>query len=106
MKLYKVDQKKWQEFSKDAQLKNIAAEISRATHASLRGEEELVNGAYERAISMIDASLEDPRWADKSLFYELRDAIAALYARKVDPAISNFIYSQLLLTSSTAKPAV
>ena len=96
MKPYKVNQEKWQEFSKDAQLKNIAAELSRATQASLCGEEKWVSGAYERAISMIDASLEDPQWAEKDLLYQLRDAVAALYAGKPDPAISRFMYLQLM----------
>lgn len=96
MKPYKVDQKKWNQFSKDTQLKHIAAELSRATQASLRGNSDWVAGAYERAISMIDASLDDPRWKDKKLLYQLRDAIAALYAGQPDAAISNFIYTQIL----------
>lgn len=97
MKPYKVDKEKWINFSKDLQLKHIAAELSRATQASLRGDSGWVSGAYERAISMIDASLEDSQWANRNLLYQLRDAVAALYVGKVDPAITNFIYSQILM---------
>lgn len=95
MKPYKVDREKWNKFSKDMQLQHIAAELSRATEASLRGDKDWASGAYERAISMIDASLDDPRWQDKELLYQLRDAIAALYIGKLDPAINRFIYSQI-----------
>lgn len=94
-KPYKVDQEKWNKFSKETQLRHIAAEISRATQAALHENEEWVKGAYERAISMIDASLDDPQWVDKSLLYQLRDALAALYVGKIDPAISRFIYTQI-----------
>lgn len=95
MKPYKVDQEKWNRFSKSVQLKHIAAELSRATEASLRGNMDWIDGAYERAISMIDASLDDPQWKDRGLLYQLRDAIAALYAKKLDPAINRFIYTQI-----------
>ena len=95
MKPYKVDQEKWNKFPADVQLKHIAAELSRATSASLHDDNEWASGAYERAITMIDASLEDPQWRDKGLLYRLRDAVAALYIGRVDPAISRFIYSQI-----------
>ena len=97
MKPYKVDHKKWNSFSKDLQLKHIAAELSRATQAALHNEEEWTRGAYERAISMIDVSLDDPHRKDRHMLYQLRDAVAAMYIGKTDPAISNFIYSQILM---------
>lgn len=96
MKPYRVDQQKWVCFSKNTQIKHIAAELSRATYADLQSKSEWRKGAYERAISMIDASLTDPQWKDRHFLYQLRDAIAALYIGKTHPAISNFIYSQLL----------
>lgn len=95
MKPYKVDQEKWNKFSKDIQLNHIAVELSRATQASLHGNNDWRDGAYERAISMIDASLDDPKWEDKKSLYRMRDALAALYVGKLDPAISNFIYMQI-----------
>lgn len=96
MKPYKVDQKKWDQFPKDMQLKHIAAELSRATQASLHGNDEWASGAYERAISMIDAALDDRKWEDKNRLYRLRDAIAALYVGKVDPSITNLIFFEIM----------
>lgn len=96
MKPYKVDQEKWNKFSKDIQLKHIAAELSRATQASLHGNNDWIEGAYERAISMVDASLDDPQWQDRGMLYQLRDAMAALYVDKANPAISRFVCTQLL----------
>jgi len=95
MKPYKVHQKKWNTFSKSVQLRHISAELYRATKGSLHGNEDWVRGAYERAISMIDASLDDPQWKDRAMLYQLRDAIAALYVGKTDPAIIRFIYTQI-----------
>lgn len=97
MKPYKVDRKKWDGFSPETQIKHIVAELSRATYADLRGDEEWRKGAYERAIAMIDAAIESPKWQNKKFLYQLRDTVAALYVGKSDPAISNFICSQLLL---------
>jgi hypothetical protein len=95
VKPYKVDQGKWNNFSKNIQLQHIATELSRATQASLRHEKEWKDGAYERAISMIDASLEDPQWQDRGLLYSMRDTVSALYIGKLDPAISNFVSTQI-----------
>lgn len=96
MKPYKVDQKKWNSFLPSLQLKHIATELSRATQASLHGNNDFEKSAYERAISLIDATIEDLRWQDRGMLYRLRDAVAALYAKKIDPAISNFIFLQIM----------
>jgi len=95
-KPYKTDQEKWNKFPPGVQLKHIAAELSRATQASLRGNNDLEKSAYERAISLIDASIEDSQWQDKSMLYRLRDAVAALYAEKTNPAVGNFIFFKVM----------
>lgn len=97
MKPYKVDRKRWNTFTPKLQLQHIAIELARATKASLRDNKEWRGGAYERAISLIDASIESPLWKRKKFLYQLRDATAALYVGKEDAAISNFIFTQLLL---------
>ena len=99
--IYKVSQEKWNGFLPNIQLQHIVAELLRATHASLRDEKESerIKGAYERALSLIDASLSDSQWKDKTLLYQLRDAVAALYTGETDPAITRFICSQLLENS-------
>lgn len=96
--MYKTDQKKWENFSRNVQLKNIAAEIARATQSALYKKEDSdwFKGAYERAISMIDASLSDVKWQDKNFLYELRDAIASLYVGETDPSLSRFLCSQTM----------
>lgn len=99
MKPYSVDHKKWHRFLPETQLQNIAAELSRASSAGLyenAEKKEQEKGAYERALALIDASIADPQWKEKRRLYELRDAIAALYAGHGDPALSRFICSELI----------
>jgi hypothetical protein len=97
--MYKVDQEKWNQFPANMQLKNIAAEIARVKSAGLRGDKEKENNAYLRAISLIDASIADTKQQDRKFLYELRDTVSASYAGNVNPAISNFIYNQILAKS-------
>jgi hypothetical protein len=97
--MYKVDQEKWNQFPANIQLKNIAAEIARVKSAGLRCDKEKENNAYLRAISLIDASISDPKHIDKKFLYNLRDVVSATYAEKSNPAISNFIYNQILAKS-------
>jgi len=95
--MYKVDEKKWKNFSADTQLKNIAVELSRATNSVLHQKDEsFAKSSLERAISLIDASISDPKWNDKSFLYQLRDAVASLYSQKYDPSLTNFIYKRIL----------
>jgi hypothetical protein len=97
--MYKVDDKKWRQFSAEVQLKNIAAEISRASSAELYNtaskKEQSVN-AYERALILIDTSLKDPQWKDKNFLYQLRDAVSALYSKETSPSIGRLLSNQLL----------
>jgi len=96
--MYNVDQKKWNQYAPEVQLKNIAAELSRASHASMHPNTSGVGwaqNAYERAIGLIDASIADTKWKDKHMLYELRDAVASLYAGQDNPAVSRLISSYL-----------
>lgn len=104
MKPYNVDYKKWQNFPPEIQMQNIAAELSRASSAGLYAnveKKEQAQGAYERALALIDASIADPQWKEKRRLYELRDAIAALYVGYGDPALSRFICSELMQKNSS-----
>src|SRR3989338_2886797 len=96
--MYSVDKKKWNQYATEVQLKNIAAELSRASHASIypgKSGAWWAQDAYERAISLIDASIADAKWKDKHMLYELRDAVASLYAGQDNPAVSRLISSYL-----------
>ncbi len=99
MNPYSVDEQKWRAFSTDTQLKNIAAEFSRAAHAGAgmsKEQKEQEKGAYERAIALIDATIADPQWKNSnSVLYRLRDAAASLYAHGGDAAVSRFIGVEL-----------
>lgn len=97
MKPYTVDQKKWEQFPWQAQMQNIAAELARVTSAQLHGQDAgWISQGFERALAMIDASIDDPQWKQKRFLFQLRDAVASLYAQPTDPAISRFIMNQLL----------
>jgi hypothetical protein len=100
MKPYQPNKEKWLSFSRDAQMKNIAAELTRATSAGARGQRDLEQEALERSLILVDASLSDPKWNDKKSLYRLRDAIGALYAEHSDPALSRYIAEALLATST------
>ena len=89
-----------EEFARDAQLKNIASEFAHAPSAGLRavdhGHVLWQEQAYERALALIDASLDDPKWQDQTLLYELRDAVAALFAEHSNPALCRLVMSYVL----------
>mgnify|MGYP001599270616 FL=1 len=51
----------WRKLSLLEQLGNIGSEISRAGRWQGK-DEELFNGAVERALELFDLTLEDPRW--------------------------------------------
>ena len=39
------------------------------------------------------------KWQDRNFLYRLRDAVAALYAKSLDSAVTNFIFNELLKES-------
>ena len=80
-------------------MRHIAAELTRATNAGARGQEDLEHEALERSLVLVDASLVDPKWVDKKSLYRLRDAIGALYAKHLDPALCRYIAEVLLATT-------
>lgn len=70
---------RWRKFSKGQQLGAIAAEISRAkTWQNQDREKSLM--AIERALELIDCSLDDSRWSGwRSMLYWLRNELAKFY---------------------------
>lgn len=95
---HKIDDKKWQSFSKKQQILNIASEICRIYQKELRENKrsEQTKAAYERALELIDLTLCDPKWRGCKELYQLRDSIAALYIGKTHPAIGKFFYTWLI----------
>ena len=71
---------RWQRLSPYEQLRNIAAEIERARVSEENRDSELFRGSLERALELIDLSLQDARWRSDSLqLLTLRDEIAKSY---------------------------
>ena len=83
-------------FSPQMQQRHIAAELSRATAAGLRNNKVLEQESLWRALTLVDASIADPQWEDRAFLLRLREAIAALYAAPVNPALARFIMEDLL----------
>ncbi len=75
-----MDIEKWIKFTKKQQIGAIGAEIMRAKAWQEKDKEKFLS-AIERALNMIDASLEDKRWKNylSSLFW-LRNKMAEFYA--------------------------
>ena len=56
---------RWHAFSLAEQLGNIGSEVGRALH--WRGKDEgLFEGAAERALELLDLTIEDPRWRGRA----------------------------------------
>ncbi|OHA62146.1 MAG: hypothetical protein A2748_01585 [Candidatus Wildermuthbacteria bacterium RIFCSPHIGHO2_01_FULL_45_20] len=98
--MYKPDEKKWKNFSRSQQLGHIAAELARATNAALQNgqeEKQWAKEAYDRALILIDACLNDTQWKGKaSYLYRLRDVMASEYMGDQNPAVTRFLSFELL----------
>ena len=95
-KPYQPNSERWLSFSREVQMRHIAAELTRATNASARGQGELEQEALERSLILVDVSLIDPKWVDKRVLNRIRDALGALYAKHPDPALCRYIAEGLL----------
>ncbi len=68
---------RWEKFSERDQLGHIAAEVFRARGAK---DVKLYRALLERALVLIDLTLEDPKWKDNALMLlRLRDEVAKTY---------------------------
>ena len=76
-----MTQERWQKLSPHDQLRNIAAELERARVSETGGDAELFKGALERALELVDLSLNDPRSRHDALkLFTLRSEVAKRYA--------------------------
>ncbi len=68
---------RWQKISKRDQLGHVAAEIARARGAE---DQNLFRAILERALELVDLTLQDLKWKDNTLMLlRLRDEIAKTY---------------------------
>lgn len=95
---HKITQEKWNAFSKDKQLLNIAAELCRIYQGELYKNvtKDNIKNSYERALELIDLTVQDPKWHGFHELYELRDSLATLYLGKTNPIIVKFFYTWLM----------
>lgn len=71
---------RWRTFSKSEQLLALGAEFERARVWEKESREGFV-GALERALVLIDLSLDDPKWKGDTLqLFALRDEAAKFYS--------------------------
>ncbi|MEK7624379.1 MAG: hypothetical protein AAB404_01465 [Patescibacteria group bacterium] len=71
---------RWQTLSKRDQLAHIASEIFRA---KLANDQNTRNSVIERAMELIDLTLQDPKWRDNPLMLlYLRSELASIYLDK------------------------
>ena len=75
-----MNSERWRKFTKSEQIGAIGAELMRASVWEGKDKEK-VAASFERAISLVDAAIGDPRWhALIHMLLVLRDDIAELYA--------------------------
>ncbi len=98
MKPYNVDNEKWKSFPEAIQLQNIGAELSRAMHASARGDKELEEGAYYRVLALLDASIPLREGEMRERLRNYRDAVAALLGHGEYGAVARVLLRELVPT--------
>jgi hypothetical protein len=74
---------KWQGFSREDQILNIAAEFSRVKSLMADSSEKQVLDCLNRAFELLDLTINDPRWR-KGLneLLRFRDVLAKFYIKK------------------------
>ncbi len=97
-KLHKnLTPEKWSKLSKKDQILNIAAELSRATHWLEKDVFESAKDCYERALELVDLTLDDNRWkGNRRELAHFREVLASFYIRKTSPSMCDFFYDWLI----------
>ncbi|MCK4782014.1 hypothetical protein KAS79_03800 [Candidatus Parcubacteria bacterium] len=89
---------KWQNFSKEEQILNIAAEFSRTKSWLVKNNEQEILNCLNRAFELIDLTINDQRW-QKGLkeLLRFRDVLAEFYLKKNKNIDEFFKISKTLL---------
>ena len=78
-----LDSKKWQSFSKEEQISNIAAEFSRAKNWLAKNDKQEVLNCLNRALELIDLTIQDTRWKRAlNHLLRLREVLAQFYLKR------------------------
>ena len=82
-----MNEDRWKKFSKHEQLMMVAAELERAKFWEKNDSEKYLS-ALERALGLVDSSLEDKKWQDNFLLLlNLREELAKYYTRSASVLI-------------------
>ena len=78
-----LDLKKWQSFSKEEQILNIAAELSRTKNWLAKNDKQEVLNCLNRVFELIDLTIQDTRWK-RALNHLLRfrEVLAQFYLKQ------------------------
>ena len=72
-----ITQEKWSQLSLGQQMGHVASEIARARHWEEKKDSQNRNKALERAIELVNLTLQDNRWKDETKeVFPLRDSIS------------------------------
>ncbi len=84
-----LTQEKWNSFSKDKQVLNIASEFLRARNSLIHNESDYFINSLNRALELIDLTISDKKWKDNLLLpIRLREETAKFYITKRTDDIS------------------
>lgn len=87
---------KWASFPRKAQILNIGAEVSRAQNWRELNDREKAEECIERALELLDLTLQDKRWGDKlGDLLRIREGLGALYDPGSAPIIHKFFLDWL-----------
>ena len=95
---------KWQSYSKEHQILNIASELQRANSWIRRQRPDLVNSCYERGFELIDLTIEDPKWEFQlKELLRCREMLGRLYIESPkNAAVNRNIFRNLVLLNENA----
>lgn len=78
-----LDLEKWQNFSKEEQILNIAAEFSRTKNWLAKDEKEEAVNCMNRSFELIDLTINDHRWQGAlNEILRLREVLAEFYLKE------------------------
>ena len=87
---------KWEKVAKQAQIMNIGAEISRAQNWQNLQDQEKVRECIERALELLDLTIQDQRWEDKlGDLMRIREALCYFYSFESAPIITKIFLDWL-----------
>lgn len=105
-----LSQEKWNGFSQETQILNIASELFRAKNLLQRADEQEMTAALNRAFELLDLTLNDKKWRTlaKKELWRLREILGQFYISKKKnlKAIINIIKTLLYFTNTTSQVEV